>query len=419
MSSEVVIPKNDSRTSTMFLLVMSIVFSFYYIDLGFAFKPFMILSIVVFVLSLKFFEIHKLRIYEVSLLMFFTYFMLTGFLSEYPMYSIRMIFGIALVLFCYFIMRFIMSRSSIEGIENSISVAGLVFNTLSLLMYVMGLAAFNFVLSGNGVTEYGVLMDRNFPRLIGITSDPNIFTFYNFTFFFFYITHLERKWAKTGAILSGLTLLLTLSRGGILSALVGLFILFLTSNLKRKIQMVIITPVIAIILNFIIKVSTNVDMFGSILERFTASDGGSGRSIIWSRGFQLFEQNPIFGIGVYNFRAYSEDLYGTGMYMHNSYMEALVEGGLIGILLYLLIFITVIITYYNNRNLIKDKGYILFTFMAMAVMMSTYTFMVNEFFFFVLALLWRYLYEIKHPNKFIVKEKKRKERKRYRIVWSK
>lgn len=410
--------KRTRYVPTMFLL-FSIIFSFYYIEVGFALKPFMLLSLLFFVLSLKKFVVHKLRIYEVSMLFFFGYYCLTGLFSKYPEFSFRMILGVLLVLFCYFVMRYILSLASISDIQKVISNAGVVFNLLSLGLYFIGIVSLGFDLTGNQVKQYGVELDRGFPRLVGLASDPNIFCFYNIIFFFYFLTHLKEKRSKLGFSLTSITLLLSLSRGGILAVAFGLVLMFLSADLRKKIQMMIILPVSVFLLNFLLKTFMNLDVIGMVINRFLVDDGGSGRSNIWGIGLRFFEENPIFGVGIFNYRPYSLNEYGYAIYMHNTFLEALVEGGIIGLSLYLLVFIIFIITYFNNKAIIKDNKFLLFTFVSMAVMMATYSFMVNEVFFLVLALFWRYLYEIKHPNSGVVinTNPRKKPRKKYRLTW--
>lgn len=418
------ITEKRTRYIPTMLLVFSIIFSFYYIEVGFALKPFMILILVFFTLSLKQFVVHKLRTYEVAMLIFFGYYCSTGFLARFPEYSLRMTLGVLLVLFCYFVMRYILSLASTEDIEKVISFAGIVFNLLSLILYFIGIFSLGFNLSGNQVQQYGVELDRGFPRLIGLASDPNIFCFYNILFFFYFLTHLKEKRSKFGFVLTSITMLMTLSRGGILAVVFGLVLMFLSTNLRKKIQMLIILPLSVFVMNFLLKTFMNLDIIGMVTDRFLADDGGSGRSTIWGMGLRFFQENPVFGVGIFNYRPYSMAEYGYAVYMHNTYLEALVEGGVIGITLYLMIFIIFIITYWNNRALLKDHKYLLFSFVSIAVMMATYSFMINEVFFLVLALFWRYLYEIKHPNSGEVihtkrQKKKRKPRKKYKVVWSK
>lgn len=410
------------RNIPILLLILSITFSFYYLEIGFAFKPFMIFSIVFFLLSLKSFYVHRLRLFEIMMLIFFGYYCLTGMFAEYPIYSLRMIFGVFLVLFCYFVIKYILSIASIEGIERSISIGGLIFNGISLVLYIVGVISLNFMLLGNQIREYGVLMDRGFPRLIGLANDPNIYCFYNFIFFFYYLTHLNKKWSKIGLILSALTLLLTMSRGGVLSIVFGLALMFITVELRTKIKLLIVLPVVFFLMNFLAKISLNIDVFKMIINRFTTDDGGSGRSVIWKMGLSIFQDSPLFGVGIFNYIPTSGALFGSPVYMHNSYLEALIDGGLVGIVLYLTIFIFVFVAYFSSRKLINDNGYLIFSFASVTIMMGTYSFMINEIFFLVLALICRYLIEInnkKEPSTLPsnVNTKKIKKRKKYKIVW--
>ena len=53
--------------------------------------------------------------------------------------SIRMIFGVLLVLGCYFIMRNLLGNTEIVVLESSIAYVGVVFNVVSLILYIIGL----------------------------------------------------------------------------------------------------------------------------------------------------------------------------------------------------------------------------------------------------------------------------------------
>ena len=56
--------------------------------------------------------------------------------------SIRMIFGVLLVLGCYFIMRNLLGNTEIVVLESSIAYVGVVFNVVSLILYIIGLQYF-------------------------------------------------------------------------------------------------------------------------------------------------------------------------------------------------------------------------------------------------------------------------------------
>src|SRR5699024_6676651 len=100
-------------------------FSFYYMDFGFAFKPFMFLSFIIFLTSIKKFAFKKSKFYESIMILFFLYYTLTSAWASYPEYSLRLVLGIWFMIFCYFLMRYLFSRTDLEIIEKGISMSGL------------------------------------------------------------------------------------------------------------------------------------------------------------------------------------------------------------------------------------------------------------------------------------------------------
>ncbi|MBR8645066.1 hypothetical protein KEH51_14715 [[Brevibacterium] frigoritolerans] len=171
--------------------------------------------------------------FEITLLSFYLYYCSTGLFAKYPEDSIRLIFAIIITLSAYFIMRYVFSRITIDKLEKALSRSGIWFNLISLGLYVYGAYTLNFNFVGNGIQSYGILIDRDSPRLIGTFTDPNIFAFGNFIFFYYYLTHLKEKGAKFGLLLSSTTLLLTFSRGAILAVLFGVF--YVVHYLQTKI----------------------------------------------------------------------------------------------------------------------------------------------------------------------------------------
>ncbi|MEE1133043.1 MAG: O-antigen ligase family protein [Caryophanon sp.] len=391
---------HNANNVPFIFLIISYIFSYYYIDIGFALKPFMILSLIFLVLSLKKFKIHKLMGYELAMLIFFFYYCSTGFFAKYPMYSLRLALGIMLVVTCYFIMRYIISLATLEKVKQWVLIGGLIFNGLSLSLYFIGLASLNFVIGGNQIKSYGVWMDRGFPRLNGLIGDPNVFCFYNFLFFFFALTHLDRKWAKICLLLSGTTMLLSFSRGGILAIAFSLFFVFIYSSFKKKLILLTVLPAVGVLVNLILTKLFEINIFAMVGQRFlaTSEDNGSGRTVLWSRGIEFFSESPLFGLGLFNYRAYSEVIYGSPAYMHNTFMDVLVDGGLVGIALYTILFISILVTYFKNINIIADRGFILFTFIAMIIFMMTYSLMTNEAFFIMLVVFWKFLNEAKNNS---------------------
>lgn len=180
-------------TLPVFLLLFAVTLSSNAINVGFGIKPYMIFVAIFFLCSIRFFKVHKPLTYELFLIVFYMYYCLTGLVADYPSDSLRLIFGIGIVLTGYFIMRFVFSRVSIDNLEKTIAITGVLFNILSLALYFIGIYKLGFNFFGNGIKSFGVLIDRGTPRLVGTFTDPNIFSFCNFIFFYYYLTHFKEK----------------------------------------------------------------------------------------------------------------------------------------------------------------------------------------------------------------------------------
>lgn len=394
---------NKKNTSIVLacLLITSVYLNAYNFNIGFSLKPYMIVSMIIFLLVLYNFQIHKLRFFEVSMMVFFFFYCATGTFSRYPQDSLRLIVAIILVITVYFIMRYVFSSLSIIRLEKAISVSGIWFNIISLVLYAFGAFSLGFNFVGNGVRAYGIVLDRGVPRLIGTFSDPNIFAFGNLLFFYYYLTHLKSTSSKIGLLLSATALLLTFSRGAYIAVLIGGLLLFITSKAKTKLKMLLFGPPILYLLIIGVSKLFNMNIAEIVGDRFSGSvdDNGSGRLEIWENGMQLFADNQYFGIGIYNYRAYSNAIFNNDHYMHNTFLEVLTESGIIGFSLYITIFFWIFYDFYLHRSKVIDTRYLVATLISMLIFMSSLSLVASEVFFLILAVIWRYLFEIEQHSK--------------------
>jgi len=74
------------------------------------------------------------------------------------------------------------------------------------------------------------------------------------------------------------------------------------------------------------------------------------RSQMLSDGIGLWLQRPFFGWGVDQYRVVSS----WGTYAHNNYVELLVDGGLIGLLLYLVVYVSAFFSLVRSWRLSRD-----------------------------------------------------------------
>jgi O-antigen ligase len=146
------------------------------------------------------------------------------------------------------------------------------------------------------------------------------------------------------ALLSAAGVAATQSRGGLVAALaaicVGVFLY------RREIGRVL--PIVAIA---VCGVAVYFAVAPSALERVTDyGDAGDGRSELWTVGWRAFGDHPVTGIGLNQFRIESSNyvlepgslkfvrlIAERPVVVHNTYLQFLVETGIVGLALYLLV----------------------------------------------------------------------------------
>jgi hypothetical protein len=156
---------------------------------------------------------------------------------------------------------------------------------------------------------------------------------------------LRRRVARVGLALAlviiSLGFFATQSRGGLLAlgfALVATFVLFPQQRLQ----------VMAFALIAAIGLAAWLPSRPEVLERLTNfGGGGGGRVDLWTVAWRIFEQDPLVGVGYGNFQALEPHfvlqpgtlthvrlISETPSVVHNSYLQLLVETGIIGLALF-------------------------------------------------------------------------------------
>lgn len=147
------------------------------------------------------------------------------------------------------------------------------------------------------------------------------------------------------------------SRKGFILGIVFLFMFFLPyfKNTKKIIYGTIILLMFAVGFNFLLENEEFAEQLGFVYERFedaqdtvegTGYEGSADiRLFFIKEGFETWKNNPVLGIGLNNFSFY----YGT--YTHNNFIEMLANLGIIGLILYYLIYL------FCFLNVIKIKDF--------------------------------------------------------------
>ena len=382
----------------IFLLLISLGFGNFNIKIGFSIKPYMIVSFLLLLFSLRITKTPKLRPFERIMIAYFLWYSFTLINITYIKQSLWYIGVLVIIISVYYIIRRVIVYVSITQIDNYIKKAGIIICVASLIYYIMGLAYFSFIPSFTQIMKYGVMIDRYMFRLMGTINEPNITSIYLSLFFFYYLYNHKDRLGLIGLILTSICVLLTLSRGAYLSfAFTILIIPLFMPNKRRYLRKFLVSIFFAGVASVILwsfLLNYGIDIFAPITDRFTSieEDSGSGRLDLWRCALDAFYNNPIFGIGLNGIRSYNVDHFGSQFdnYTHNSYLEVLAESGIVGFCLFILMFAfafhDALAIAKSNRNLV----FILATLISILLQMCFISVQHNEFIYFVLILIFRY-----------------------------
>lgn len=371
--------------TSMFFLITLTNFN---IDIGFSIKPFMIFLFIYFLLHLSTFQIRKLYWYEVFLILFYLFYCYTGAFSRYPASSIRILLGFSILIACYFVMKFAMQEVSRSIIERSIAIGGILFNVTSLGLYVIGMANLGFQFQGDRIRSFGLMLDRDYPRLIGSVPDPNFYVFYNTLFFTYFMCNRRGSINKMGFLLCILTNFLTFSRGGLLAMFLigGLYFLMNTPIAQMKLLFGFVTSIA--MFGYILIYYLKFNVLGIIESRISdfSNDGGSGRFVLWERAWEYFTSHFLLGIGAYNFPDYNELYHGENIQVHNMFLDILSESGIVGFLLFVVFIITLGVALVRHP-MFKSNSYLALALVAIVFQMMSLSLIINEMIFMYLAVV--------------------------------
>jgi O-antigen ligase len=358
---------NNKYNNILTLVIFAIFSQVLYVDLGFALKLYMVVIFAVLLSNLTDFKLifHK---YDYVLLVFFLYYCITSLWSMDQISSLRYIAGILIILLTYFVLKYLLVKKQRYFDLNTIVFrSGSLFVYFSLAAYIYGfyiIGSFDALWEYNSTAVYGLYVDRNIPRLMGLANGPNFYGLYA-SFLFLYMLFKKGK-DKYEVFLTGITfvtILLSFSRGTFLAIIIVLLFyslrkifLFLPTFRFRLIRIRSLLTVFLLVI-LLLYAYEEYEVFGDMVDKRLELGSGSGRLDIWGNAMHIFSDNPLFGIGVYSFQALNNLLFLDSHYAHNTYLEILVESGIIGIVIYLCFQLMVL--YQINTLSNKNNEYIL------------------------------------------------------------
>ena len=166
---------------------------------------------------------------------------------------------------------------------------------------------------------------------------------------------------------------LTGSRGGMLTLLVALLVIPLTLTLSPgRLAATVVVLVLSGALAVAYVPEHVVARLGTTAESVQDVSLG-GRFRIWTAGAHAFTRKPIMGYGVSTFKAaVTPELGPMALVAHNSFLSILVEEGLVGLALYLVMLLSVFFAVLHLPHLERRFGLVLLATLGAAMMPLTW-----------------------------------------------
>ncbi len=303
-------------------------------------------------------KINKIRTFEITLLfILYLYLIFNSFISIDFQAGVFRNFGF---------LRFIIFFIAINYIFNSSKNNQLIFNFWSIVIFIVIIDSFVETIFGKNILGYGDDIYKN--RIVSFFKDEPIVGAYILGFAFICIGYYFDKLFNKNVTSKILLLLIIFSiiscivltgeRANGIKAILGLLLFtFMSRNLDFKIKFSL-TAITIFILYFIIsnswylKVRYGQQLFSQLFDKNLRSSflENSLYLKLYKSGYAVFIDYPIFGVGNKNYRVITtQNLetkqnadYMLATHPHQIYFELLAEHGLIGSIIILSIFFTLI-----------------------------------------------------------------------------
>ncbi len=164
-----------------------------------------------------------------------------------------------------------------------------------------------------------------------------------------------------GVITQSTALFLTLTRGAWLALLAGLFAIPLL--LKRRILLLVIACVVLLAGVIAFQNDTIRDRATTIVRSLRAptDDNVSTRLVLWDISWQVFKDNPLFGVGMGDYSIAAEQYLNdrevlTVVDSHNIYLQLLATRGLVGFVPFVVFWIVLFRVLFDARRSAVQSG---------------------------------------------------------------
>lgn len=244
-------------------------------------------------------------------------------------------------------------------------------------LYIAGITLLGYAVYTYGLSEVIEMMtgSRNV-RLGGEINQANLFGMMNATtcIIAFYYLFYRRRFKVFHIAVLALAFLFAMSSGSRKALLIvcigALFLIYKKYGIRQVYKVIVIVSILSVVFIGAIQLpvfeTINYRM-EQLVKQFSGESGGDTSSQIRTNmitdGWNLYKDRILTGFGINNYRIVSR--YGT--YAHNNFIEILVDTGLIGFILYYLIYWNALKNLWNMKS---DAGKALFCVFLVRLMME-------------------------------------------------
>jgi O-antigen ligase len=338
------------------LLVLGLI-ERYYVDVGFALTPYMMLAPVL-VVGLGGFRDLRMRFTNLlrelspilpALVGLGASMVCSALATDFYIVSIRQIVLLALILGIVIVYQlYLRSAADLWKTQEFILRYSLILGVFGLAvaaLYYGGMKGLASLREGDGLLLQSPLM----ARLRLFCTDPNPYGLYLLPLFFYCLVWLficgvsgrsKRLPMVAVLVLTG-NIVLTFSRGTLVSLAGGLMILLVFLGYKRGRLVFYFLVVVLLVVGFLI-FTTSGKMASTLAEGYTSRaslfDPQHGRFSMWMEGLELSKRHILWGTGQGTIRDYSA----LHLQSHNTWVELLVENGLFSFLFMAILLVQVV-----------------------------------------------------------------------------
>lgn len=208
-------------------------------------------------------------------------------------------------------------------------------------------------------------------RSLGFFADPNLFAAYlllSLAILVFRSTVRSTPWLLVQAVVVAAGVITSGSRGGLLTmALLVAFSALIVNSARLRLAIVALTALGTGVALTILQSSdggSNVLGVDRLLVS-TSESGDDARFQLWALALRLWADHPVLGIGMGQYQRFSVGIVGEdasaqlGHVVHNSFLSVLVALGVVGLALFLGMFVWVLATVYRSPGLTRNNKHAL------------------------------------------------------------